>query len=271
MSTPFKLQIKGLVRFSYPSDGGFRATRDMEVDPREFLYDRARLERRFALFEQLTLPSLQGQTDTDYTIGFLIGDDLPDWAMTRLQDSLRHLPAARIVALPGMQHMKALRLAFAEIPDAPEATHTATIRLDDDDAVATSLVAKVRAAANGLLSFRDPQTPFALAFNRGYYLSLTPAGNFLSERYEKFPMSAGTALITPAGQRRSVYSRNHRQLGQYFDLYSDISTPMFLRSVHRDNDSDATPMGRQEKTPQDEIEAALKTEFNLSPEGLAEL
>ena len=85
MDTPNKLQIKGLIRFSYLSENGFAKSEQGMTEMREMLYDPARLDRRFALFERLALHSLALQDDQDFKVAVLIGDSFPDAARARLE------------------------------------------------------------------------------------------------------------------------------------------------------------------------------------------
>ena len=60
------ITIKGLVRFSYPSESGFNLSKSGAEHVHNVLYDPERLERRFALFEMLCLRSLAMQRDTGF-------------------------------------------------------------------------------------------------------------------------------------------------------------------------------------------------------------
>ncbi|MCP3879258.1 MAG: hypothetical protein GY701_12850, partial [Sulfitobacter sp.] len=50
------MQVLGLCRFSYPALGGFQVGHDSTADRIAYLYDPARLEERFRLFETVALP-----------------------------------------------------------------------------------------------------------------------------------------------------------------------------------------------------------------------
>ena len=76
------------------------------------LYDPERLERRFSLFERLTLPALLAQSDRDFRMVFLIGRSLPDVWRDRLAAAIAPLPGGRIVALAPMPHYMAIKRAY---------------------------------------------------------------------------------------------------------------------------------------------------------------
>ena len=139
----FRNQIIGLMRFSYPSKGGFSPGEEDAAQAEARLYDPARLQRRFNLFEQLTLPSLLAQADGDFRMGFLIGKGLPKPWRTRLQDAVAPLRGAKIIALDQLPHYFATRKAFAQLVS-DDATHVTGFRLDDDDAIDIQHIARMR-------------------------------------------------------------------------------------------------------------------------------
>ena len=58
------LQVIGLCWFSYPAIGGLQVDHDT-------------IEERFALFEAVALPSLRAQTDPNFDLIIVVGDQLP--------------------------------------------------------------------------------------------------------------------------------------------------------------------------------------------------
>ncbi len=268
MAQQFKVQIKGLVRFSYLGEGGFAMSEKGLDAVRDILYDPVRLERRFAFFERLALHSLRNQRDEDFKVGVLIGDSFPQAARDRLEHLLSDVPQAQIIALPQLVHFNAIKLAFAEIGDDPDATHTATFRLDDDDAMHRMTTRRIRRLSQSLLAIRDEKTPFALAFNRGFYLDVGNQKQPITEWYEKTPLGVGLALVAPKDDAENVFRRNHRKLGEYYDCFTEIERPMFIRSVHADNDSGAAATGRKGELRKREIIRHLKRGFGMTLDDL---
>ncbi len=256
----FKPVIKGVIRFSYPSDGGFAKEFASPEAHEAFLFDRARLERRFHLFENLTLPSLRGQSDGDFRVALLTGESLPKWALERLRDGLADVPQAQIIQLPRMNHYPATRAALELMPDG-DATHVAGFRLDDDDAMHFTTVQRIREIATGMAQISDTDQPFAIGFNRGFFLKLTPGGNEITEVRERSPIGIGLTLVVPIEQRSNIFRRNHRFLHQFYDCFTDVKTPMFIRSVHQDNDSGGVSTGAGKGMRPAEIDAALREGF----------
>lgn len=267
MASTSKVQIKGLMRFSYLSVNGF-AKSDPDLEARKaVLYDPARLERRFALFERLAFHTMALQDDTDFTCAVLIGDDFPDVWRARLEALVAQFPPMRIVALSPMVHIQAIKQAYAALPDDPEASHVATFRQDDDDGMHRQTVTRIRAVAEAMLAAREDDRPFIIAFNRGLYLdgSAEPP---ITEWFERAPLGIGLAMVTKKGDHATVFRRNHRNLVEYYDCYTEIAKPMWIRSVHADNDSSATPQGRKGTLRPRGINRVLWDGFGLTPEML---
>lgn len=266
----FRNQITGLVRFSYPAIGGFATESADMAALTARLYDPARLERRFYLFERLTLPSLLAQSDGDFATLFLIGRDMPAPWRDRLADALAPLAGARIVALDPLPHYQAMRRAFAQhLPD--EATHLTGFRLDDDDAMDRGFVARMRAMVAALLPVAGLDAPLVTGCNRGFFLERKPDGNLLYSVAEKTPIGLGLAMTVPRESSENIFRRNHRHCSQYYNTYTDVTAPAFVRSVHSDNDSDPHASGRIDLCDWAEAAPVIEAHFPFSAKGLQEL
>ena len=79
------------------------------------------------------------------------------------------------------------------------------------------------------------------------------------------------ALVAPAGSRQNVFRRNHRAAGQHFNCYTEINKPMFIRTVHQDNDSGAAITGHVGKMEPERIERTLLKHFGVSTEMLKDV
>lgn len=256
-------QVSVLIRFSYLARTGFRLARQGIDQARALLYDPERLERRFRLFEQLALPSLLAQSRRDFTTIVLIGKDLPRPARLRLQALLEPLPDARLVALPPLPMFGATRRAFDRALD-PAATHLTSVRLDDDDAISTDLVARLHALAPRAAALIGDGEPVVISHQNGCYLEIAPGGNRLYGVVERTPLGIGLAMLSPVTRRDTIYSRNHRLLGQFYNCISDAVTPAFIRTVHRDNDADPRASGPSFDLTDAEADALLRERFAVS-------
>ncbi len=262
-----KVQIKGLMRFSYLSENGFAKSRDDLDAMREMLYEPARLERRFKLFERLAFHTMALQDDTDFTCAVLIGECFPEKARARLEGIVKDFKPMQIVTLPPMVHIQAVKQAFNALPDDAAATHVATFRQDDDDAMHRETTARIRAVGDAMLQVRPDEKPFIIAFNRGLYLDPS-AEKPLTEWYERAPLGIGLAMVAKKGDHATVFRRNHRNLVEYYDCYTEIAKPMWIRSVHQDNDSTAQPQGRAGPLRPRGVKRVLWDGFGLTPEML---
>lgn len=166
-----------------------------------------------------------------------------------------------------MTHVQAVKQAYFALPDDSQATHIATFRQDDDDGMHRSTISRIRKLSRALLSARPVDAPFVIGFNRGFYLN-TSADPMLTERFERTPLGIGLTLVARKGDHATVFRRNHRQFTQYYDCYTEVAEPMFIRSVHQDNDSGAEPSGREGSLRPRGILRVLRKGFGLTPEML---
>lgn len=253
-------QVIVVIRFSYVADGGFRLSRDGLDAVRATLYAADRLERRFRLFEALTLPSLLGQTDPDFTLAVLVGDDFPADSRARLAKLIAPMRDAQIVALPPHNNYKATKAAIEACRRA-EATHILSIRLDDDDALGRDVIAAQKRIAPLVASAGPTDAPAVICFNNGLFLELSGQGNRIFGVIEKHPLGIGMGMLALADARPTIFSTDHRQVHTRWNTYTEALTPRFIRTVHRDNDSSALVSGKQIDYTPDQIDTVLADHF----------
>lgn len=268
MAAAHHVQVRGVIRFSYLSEGGFALSSKSDEEIMQTIYDPDRLMRRFQLFERLALHSVKFQRNENFKVAVLTGDTLPDDARAHLKALIKDVPQMQLVSLPKMIMTGALRRAFSALEDDEGATHTATFRLDDDDAMHRITTHRIAKLSHQFLGLRNPRDPFAIGFTRGFYLDTSKRRKPLREWYEKTPLGIGLTLVAPKDMPLNVFRRNHRKLGQYFDSFNEIGKPMYIRSVHRDNDSSAKPTGREGELSREEIAKVLWRGFRLRLEDL---
>jgi hypothetical protein len=268
--TAFRNRIVGLVRFSYPAQNGFSKSGKNSAALEAQLYDAARLERRFHLFEALTLPSLMAQTDRDFETIFLIGARFPAAARDRLAAAIAPLPGAQIVALPPMPHFAATQAGFAARTGGDE-THLTGFRLDDDDALDRRFVARLRGTVATLLPITGPDRPLVVGYNNGIFLEIAKAGNHAYGVVEKLPLGIGLSMTVPKGSGENIFRRNHRLLPQFYHCFTDAETPAFIRTVHADNDSEPYSSGRKLDLTEDQMAECIAAHFPFTLDGLKRL
>lgn len=263
-------RIVGLVRFSYRALSGFDKAPGDQAALAARLYDPARLERRFRLFEALTLPSLLAQEDAGFEIILLTGEDLPAAARERLEAAAGRLPRARVVALPPMKHYPATQAAFDQLEPAGGGLLT-SFRLDDDDAIDRRFIARLRRWCDGLAAIRAPGRPLVVGFNRGFFLDISAGGNRVYDVTERQPLGIGLAMVAQAEGRENIFRRNHRLLPQFYTSFTEAETPAFIRTVHEDNDSGGHVTGVQETMDQQAVAAEIAKRFPFTLEQLLAL
>lgn len=265
------IPIVGCVRFSVLTED-YYAQRFKTVDRiAEHLFAPERLELRFKLFETLCLPALTRQTDPDFRCVILTSSLLPKEARARLDALIAPYPHLTIYADAPQKHYPLTRAAyFSALPDGAE--RWVFFRIDDDDAVSLDYIERLRHIA-GCLEQMHPGEQFAIAFNKGFYLEMNDGEdeNALMDGAERNPLSVGMAILSGGDDERSPYRYNHRMVATRYNLYSDMSAPVFLRSVHRDNKSDPKKLGPHDTMKRRDVDRHLKERFGLDPDVLRAL
>ena len=264
-------QVIGVVRFSVlTTDFSLHAHDDHEALA-DKLFAPARMALRLRLFERLCLPSLVRQSDQGFRLVVLTAEALPDDIRAKLDALVAPHENISVYAAAPEQHYQLIKKAYASVYE-NDAQYRLTFRLDDDDALALDYVARLKTLARGLLPLR-PDVPQAIAFNRGFYVDMTaPKGRGrLFDTVERAPLSCGTALLAPASYTRNPYRYNHRALAQHYNVYSDISEPCFLRTIHGDNHSSPAKLGILGKLGEDAVADQISRYFGLDIDMLGAL
>lgn len=261
--------VIGFCRFSYPAKGGFQVEHSSIEDREAFLYAADRLEERFRLFEHITLPALKAQTDPDFQFIVLIGQSLPDPALTRLRDLLADLPQARIVARAPQPHRKVCQ----EVINLSRGTLDNTclqFRMDDDDAVAIDFVQELRSAAEESQGLLRHNGTMAIDFCLGVELS-AHGPTLLAEERQLGYATAGLGYVAGPGRPLSVMNFNHSKMSRFMPTVTLSHKPMFVRSLNQFNDSRLGKKTKEKPLPPatQEIRQLLRDRFSINPERLA--
>ena len=231
------MRVIGICRFSYPALGGFKRMHDSVAEREAYLYDPARMELRFRHFEALTLPSIAGQSDPDFTFLILVGNSLPKRWFDRLTDLTANIPQVRIVTRDPMKHRQAMQAALLEELGEND-TESMQFRLDDDDAVGVGFVQALRRMAKRSAPLRNGRRKMAFEFSSGYTVRLSDKG--IEARKVRSPLwSCGLAVMFNAGDTKTVMNYPHHKLHEKMPTLIEPTWPMYLRAVHGDNDSRA--------------------------------
>lgn len=230
-----RVQVLGICRFSLLVEGGFQVTHETLEDRRRMLYDPDRLARRFLWFEQVCLPGLAAQTDPDFTLVLLTGEDFPKPWLDRLRDLIAGTPQIVLVQAPPGHHREVCRAAIQARIE-PKASAVAQFRQDDDDAVAVDFVERVRAEfIETLVPIYARHAPLALDYCRGFLLSTR------GDQVEVMPqmahnLVAALVLFMRARHGRTVLEYPHQKITNVMAGVSLPDVPMFVRGKHETND-----------------------------------
>lgn len=229
------VQLLGLCRFSVPSLGAFQTGPEDIESRRALLYAPERLAHRLTWLAHAALPSLRAQTDDDFRLVLLLGEDFPDPWLDRIQALVADLPQVVIAHAPPGPHREICAAALRPQID-PAAQVVAQFRLDDDDAVAVDFVARVRADAASQFSLFQNSGLMALDYCRGVLLQ--------ERRGRLHPMlrraslwTPGLAVLTRPDTDKMILDFLHNQLWRHMPVLSLPDKVMFLRGAHHDNDS----------------------------------
>lgn len=230
-----RIQLLGLCRFSVPSRGAFQVSHDSIEARRAMLYDPARLAQRFAWLEQVALPGLRGQTDADFTLVVLLGEDFPEPWLGRMRALVAGLPQARLAFAPPGEHREVCAAAMRPHLD-KAADWVAQFRLDDDDGLAFGFMQRVRRDLRQIAGMADRHKGLALDYGRGFVLRDLPEALQI-EPVQAQCWAPGLAIALPPDDGRFVLDFPHHKVWRRLPVLGQMDQVMFLRGAHDANDS----------------------------------
>jgi hypothetical protein len=237
-----RVQMLGLCRFSYVGLRGYQVEHPDFASRRAFLYDPARLARRWFWFTRIALPAWRTQSDPDFTLVIMTGPDLPQPYLSQLQELVAEQPQLRLALVPPMQfHRKACRIAIAPHLD-PSADVIGHFRHDDDDAVALDYIASSRRDFGLVAPLWQQQRKLSLDYSRGLMLELE-SGRLKATPRICHNMGVALTVFLPPDEVATALDFNHMQLAQWMPGVAVTAPVMFLRGIHRDSDSGAIGPG----------------------------
>ncbi len=264
-----RIQVLGLLRFSYPSVYNRRGEDDFEAYRRS-LYEPARLERRLLWFEHVVLPSLAKQTDPDFLCPLLAGDRLPEPYRTRLLTICAAVPQVKVVLEPeGQRHRLAVKALMEKHSD-PEADAVAEFQLDDDDGVADSFVEMTRAYFDLAAPLLDVHKRVTLDFCSGIMLRADAGGIALKQVQERLWTPALVTYRRPH-LRTVLRMISHLDLWKHMPCLSIDKPPMFVRGAHEDNVSSLSKRWHKHGADDadiDEMRTLLHDSFGIDLDGM---
>lgn len=245
------MRIVFMTRFSYLGAGGWRSQASKKA---ELLFNEERLEKRFRMFEKITLPTLMSQTDKDFDWIVLSSSSMPDLFRRRLRTSVSGLKnnGRNQVVFRDPRHVAGVFRRSIQRMYQPDDLICSVV-LDDDDGLSDDFVATCREQASFAWENRDQSNDYVItSFPRGYSLILSEKGCDLASRYVPYT-NLGLALTAPAKCKRNLFSMSHNKIGdRHPNHLVETDRPFYLRAVHTSNDSraivpkEAKPIGFEE-------------------------
>lgn len=229
------MQVIGLCRFSYPAIGGFQVGHETIEDRMAYLWAQDRLEERFRLLEAVALPCLRAQSDPNFNLLILIGDQFPKHHRDRLHDLTADIPQVQIIAHPpgnSREISKMVLNAARRDPSKP----CIQFRHDDDDAVAVDFVEKLRAAASDCRSLIKKHRTVAFDWNQGYVAEIGAQGISATGIYRPFYVAA-LGMYVAGDCAMTIHNFMHERIPQFMPTVSYSDPDMFVRTHNGYNDS----------------------------------
>jgi len=265
---PEYVQVIGLCRFSFPAPlSTFQVQHETMEDRRAALYGYARLVQRFMWFEHVFLPSIRRQTDPDFTLLLLLGDDFPEPWRSRLEALIADVPQILPQYRPSQHHRTLCRELFHAARD-PDADVVAEFRLDDDDTVAMDFVEQLRVHYPVIKPLMEVNGKAALDFQRGFLIEALDDG--LRVRAMSVPLwTPALAAYFPPDHKNCIMDFGHLNIWSRMPVISRSDELMFVRGAHDTNDSQVIRTRARWITvePEDIIEN-LESRFGIDLEAL---
>ena len=260
----------GVVRFSFMSES-FYTDRFKTLDElAAYLFSPDRMALRFHFFENLCLPSLARQTDTDFRALIVTSRALPEIYRSKLQALVKPYPHIRERPVGTGPHYSVLKAAYNSM-DMGSATHRIMFRLDDDDAMDLNMIKRTKRIAAGLFHLGGEVPPTIIAHNRGFYVKRGEGENEVFDAVARAPLSTGVPLVAPKDHGTNPYRYVHRKYAQHYNTYSDIKVPGFIRTIHGDNKSNPSIFGLSHKMQPGHIAREIEEHFGTTMAALRAL
>jgi hypothetical protein len=225
--------IYGHIRFSFYGVTDTRLKPNEDDSAMAQLYSETRMARRFFLFENLTLPSLIGQTDRNFTTIFMSSDVMPDRYKERLSTLASRLPGSEVVFSSERRGERAFRPFMAAAAGAGGLGSSVHFRLDDDDALAVSYIARLRRISQSV----SPRTHITFPTGILLFPSAPGTSEGVSMVMQQFLLSMGLATVNGQGFHKNPFQMMHGAVWRRWPVVSEPRFPAFIRTQHPENDT----------------------------------
>lgn len=229
-----RVQMLGLCRFSYAGLGGHRYGHQTLAERKALIYDPERLRRRWSWFEAVTVPSIIGQTDEDFTLVVMTCPDLPEPYLSRLKELAAEIPAIKLELVePQERYLQGCMEAIRPNMDG-RADVIGHFRLDDDDAVALDYIASAKRDFQGAKAIWARKKRMACDYASGVVAKIRRQGLGLESRFI-YLSTAALTIYLPADLERTAIHYEHWKIASLMPTLTLGQRRMFLRLIHQDN------------------------------------
>lgn len=261
----------GIVRFSVLSTV-YNKFEDWVGQPFEeyakVILNEDRLEARFRLFEYISLPSYDNQTDKNFVLLVVAPRLLPQhW-----KEKLSELCANRSYLVVHYADEKDFRLSTLTPMIVRDLVRTesifSTFRTDDDDAVSARFIERLRA------HHKPHFVGYGVSFTNGYYLDLSPKSSKVAIKpRDRKNTGVGLALISSIDDPVGLFdlSDGHLNYHKLRPIVIDGREPNFIVLNHEFNDTRDTRHAKRHPLSAEKAQQRLMAKnFHIDLLGLME-
>lgn len=227
MSTVF-----GYIRFSFFGRNDTRLSRFVMNDEKRFnlLYDPQRMEERFYLFENITLPSIRGQIEKDFKILVVSSVVMPDEYKKRLNAAVADIPQIEVVYSDAAHITDEINPRIADMTSSIKGNKTVHFRLDDDDAICAQMVGLLR------INKRFARENEIITFPKGLYLIDHQGKPCLMRKFAPY-IAIGWAYVNTPGQVRNPYQGQHNVAFKNLPSMVEPRAWAYIHVAHQSSDT----------------------------------
>lgn len=226
-------------RFSFLGKSGWQSEVSRHA---ELLFDEERLHRRFAVFENLTLPSLKAQIDDDFQFHILSSALMPKQFQDRLVDTVTSELGQERTLITFEPPKNAGRYFRKYIwGQYQEGDHYAQTVLDDDDAFSMDFIKLCRTASEHHVAHLAESDYAILSFPRGYQFFPMEISELKFEEWRERWINLGLTWISTTKPEKNALMTRHKVVNRHHPVKTYFGkTPVYIRTCHIDNDSEKT-------------------------------
>tara|TARA_B100001059_G_scaffold236563_1_gene287818 strand:- start:4924 stop:5757 length:834 start_codon:yes stop_codon:yes gene_type:complete len=233
--------ITGLCRFSFVGRGDWTAYRGPDVDHNdatlrseiaEKLYESNRMAKRFFVFENLLLPSLDNQSDSDFQLIVLTSKIMPLEYKERLLEICQYRKYITVLFSDATDVNSGLVEEIQKIQSQSKA-QPVQFRIDDDDGLASDYIERLRRATVAMADYPN----FAYSRPSGVVATLyRDQGPKFYKVNQPFHAAGCACRLNRLGM--TIFSYGHFALGDRFPALVDNSGIGHLAIKLEDHDSE---------------------------------